>query len=59
MADAPLWYITFLRHGVSVGNLENLFQGHANFPLTDTLLGLTIRKILLRSSGISQRNYYP
>lgn len=28
--------ITFLRHGESVGNLENRFQGHADFPLTDT-----------------------
>jgi 2,3-bisphosphoglycerate-dependent phosphoglycerate mutase len=28
--------ITFLRHGESVGNLEKRFQGHADFPLTDT-----------------------
>ena len=28
-------HITFLRHGESVGNLENRFQGHADFPLTD------------------------
>jgi 2,3-bisphosphoglycerate-dependent phosphoglycerate mutase len=27
--------ITFLRHGESVGNLENRFQGHADFPLTE------------------------
>jgi 2,3-bisphosphoglycerate-dependent phosphoglycerate mutase len=27
--------ITFLRHGESVGNLENRFQGQADFPLTD------------------------
>jgi 2,3-bisphosphoglycerate-dependent phosphoglycerate mutase len=27
--------ITFLRHGESVGNLENRFQGQAEFPLTD------------------------
>jgi 2,3-bisphosphoglycerate-dependent phosphoglycerate mutase len=26
---------TFLRHGESVGNRENIFQGHADFPLTD------------------------
>ena len=28
--------LTFLRHGESVGNLENRFQGHADFPLTET-----------------------
>jgi 2,3-bisphosphoglycerate-dependent phosphoglycerate mutase len=27
--------ITFLRHGESVGNLENRFQGHADYPLTE------------------------
>ncbi len=27
--------VTFLRHGESVGNLENRFQGHADFPLTE------------------------
>jgi broad specificity phosphatase PhoE len=27
--------VTFLRHGESVGNLENRHQGHADFPLTD------------------------
>jgi 2,3-bisphosphoglycerate-dependent phosphoglycerate mutase len=27
--------VTFLRHGESVGNLENRFQGHADYPLTD------------------------
>ncbi len=26
--------VTFLRHGESVGNMENRFQGHADFPLT-------------------------
>ncbi len=36
MADSPLYHITFLRHGESVGNLENRFQGHADFPLTET-----------------------
>jgi broad specificity phosphatase PhoE len=34
MAESPLYHITFLRHGESVGNLENRFQGHADFPLT-------------------------
>jgi 2,3-bisphosphoglycerate-dependent phosphoglycerate mutase len=28
--------VTFLRHGESVGNLENRFQGLADFPLTET-----------------------
>ena len=27
--------VTFLRHGESVGNLENRHQGHADFPLTE------------------------
>ena len=36
MTDSPLYHITFLRHGESVGNLENRFQGHADFPLTGT-----------------------
>jgi 2,3-bisphosphoglycerate-dependent phosphoglycerate mutase len=36
MADSPFYHITFLRHGESVGNLENRFQGHADFPLTET-----------------------
>jgi broad specificity phosphatase PhoE len=36
MADTPPYHVTFLRHGESVGNLENRFQGHADFPLTDT-----------------------
>jgi 2,3-bisphosphoglycerate-dependent phosphoglycerate mutase len=36
MADSPLYHLTFLRHGESVGNMENRFQGHADFPLTET-----------------------
>ena len=36
MAESSLYHITFLRHGESVGNLENRFQGHADFPLTET-----------------------
>jgi broad specificity phosphatase PhoE len=36
MVDSPLYHITFLRHGESVGNLENRFQGHADLPLTKT-----------------------
>lgn len=27
--------VTFLRHGESIGNMENRFQGHADFPLTE------------------------
>jgi len=34
MTDAPLYQITFLRHGESVGNAEDRYQGHADFPLT-------------------------
>jgi 2,3-bisphosphoglycerate-dependent phosphoglycerate mutase len=32
---SELYTITFLRHGESVGNQENRFQGHADFPLTE------------------------
>ncbi len=35
-ADSPQVYtIVFLRHGESVGNAEDRFQGQADFPLTD------------------------
>lgn len=35
MIDTPFYHITFLRHGESVGNAEDRFQGHADFPLTE------------------------
>jgi len=35
MSKPQSYYATFLRHGESVGNLENHFQGQANFPLTN------------------------
>ncbi len=35
IAETPIYFITFLRHGESVGNAENRFQGHADFPLTE------------------------
>jgi 2,3-bisphosphoglycerate-dependent phosphoglycerate mutase len=35
MIDRPVYLITFLRHGESVGNAEDRFQGHADFPLTE------------------------
>jgi len=35
MTKSPPYYVTFLRHGESVGNQENRFQGQADFPLTD------------------------
>jgi broad specificity phosphatase PhoE len=33
---SPIYTITFLRHGESVGNFERRFQGHYDFPLTET-----------------------
>lgn len=36
MDKSTLYEFTFLRHGQSVGNLEERFQGHADFPLTET-----------------------
>lgn len=35
MNETPLFHITLLRHGESVGNAENRLQGHADFPLSD------------------------
>lgn len=34
MPDTSLYRATFLRHGELVGNAEDRFQGHADFPLT-------------------------
>jgi len=33
---AQPFYISFLRHGESVGNAEARWQGQSDFPLTDT-----------------------
>jgi len=35
MIDSSFYYVTFLRHGESVGNAEDRFQGQADFPLTE------------------------
>lgn len=35
MIDTPVYRVTFLRHGESVGNAEARFQGHADYPLTE------------------------
>jgi 2,3-bisphosphoglycerate-dependent phosphoglycerate mutase len=35
MVAIPVYYVTFLRHGESVGNVEDRFQGQADFPLTE------------------------
>jgi broad specificity phosphatase PhoE len=35
MSKFQPYFVTFLRHGESVGNQENRFQGLADFPLTD------------------------
>jgi len=35
MIDTSYYHVTFLRHGESVGNAEDRFQGHADFPLTE------------------------
>ena len=35
MEKSPIYDFTFLRHGQSVGNFEERFQGQADFPLTD------------------------
>lgn len=31
----PIHHIVFLRHGESVGNAEDRFQGQYDFPLTE------------------------
>jgi 2,3-bisphosphoglycerate-dependent phosphoglycerate mutase len=35
MIDTSVYHVTFLRHGESIGNAEDRFQGHADFPLTE------------------------
>ena len=35
MSEPLIYHVTFLRHGESVGNAEDRFQGHADFPLTE------------------------
>lgn len=35
MIETSFYHVTFLRHGESVGNAEDRFQGHADFPLTE------------------------
>jgi broad specificity phosphatase PhoE len=36
MVEAPVFHITFLRHGESTGNAENRLQGLSDFPLSET-----------------------
>jgi 2,3-bisphosphoglycerate-dependent phosphoglycerate mutase len=35
MKEGSIYTVTFLRHGESVGNVENRHQGQAEFPLTE------------------------
>jgi 2,3-bisphosphoglycerate-dependent phosphoglycerate mutase len=35
MIETSFYHVTFLRHGESVGNAEDRFQGHADYPLTE------------------------
>ena len=35
MIDTSFYHVTFLRHGESVGNAEDRFQGHADYSLTE------------------------
>ena len=34
--SSPIFHITFVRHGESIGNIENRMQGHHDYPLSDT-----------------------
>jgi len=36
MAETPIYHLTFLRHGESIGNQENRMQGLSDFPLSET-----------------------
>ncbi|PWH14920.1 MAG: hypothetical protein DDG60_06885 [Anaerolineae bacterium] len=36
MSDQPVFHITLVRHGESIGNAENRLQGHADFALSPT-----------------------
>ena len=35
MINTSIYHVTLLRHGESVGNAEDRFQGHADFPLNE------------------------
>ena len=35
-ANPPVFHITLVRHGESVGNVENRLQGLSDFPLSET-----------------------
>jgi broad specificity phosphatase PhoE len=35
MTEKPVYHLTLLRHGESVGNVENRLQGLSDFPLSD------------------------
>src|SRR5512144_145530 len=35
MPDEPVYRITLLRHGESIGNAEERLQGHADYPLSE------------------------
>jgi broad specificity phosphatase PhoE len=54
MNTDPIYHLTFLRHGESVGNAENRLQGLADFPLSDAGR-LQARKLAARwkAEGIS------
>jgi len=34
MTEPSFYHVTFLRHGESVGNAQERFQGHADYSLT-------------------------
>jgi broad specificity phosphatase PhoE len=36
MSDEPIYHLTFVRHGESVGNAENRMQGLSDYPLSET-----------------------
>lgn len=36
MTSEPIYHVTFVRHGESVGNAENRLQGLSDYPLSET-----------------------
>ncbi|GAB4397806.1 MAG: histidine phosphatase family protein [Anaerolineales bacterium] len=35
MSDEPIYHLTFVRHGESIGNAENRLQGQSDYPLSE------------------------
>lgn len=55
MNDSAIYHVTFLRHGESVGNAEDRFQGQADFLLTER--GITQARLLSERWAAAGRSF--